>query len=76
MGVGFIRNDSALQALYIRPDFGRCGIGSRIVAAVEKAALPRGLSHLTANAALNAAAFHPKNGFEVLGPSTLQLSPG
>ena len=76
VGFGLISNRSELGALYVHPDFGRRGIGGRLIAALEQAALARGLSYLTANASLNAKAFYQKQGFEVLGPATFRLASG
>ena len=76
VGFGFIGDNSELRALYVHPDFGRRGIGGKLMAVLEQAALDWGLSYLTADAALNAKAFYQKQGFEILGPSIFQLVSG
>lgn len=76
VGFGFIGNNCELRALYVHPDFGRQGIGGQLIQALEQAALARGLSHLTAKAALNAQAFYQKQGFAVIEPTTFRLASG
>lgn len=76
VGFGFIHQANELQALYVHPDFGRRGIGSRLIAALIQAARQQGMPYLTAHASLNAAAFYQRNGFDVLGPGTFRLNSG
>ena len=66
----------SLQGLYVHPGFGRCGIGSKILAALEQEAALLGLSYLKADASINAEAFYRKQGFEVIEYGTHQLASG
>lgn len=55
--------DGEITAIYVHPDFAREGVGSRIYAALETAAIDRGLDSLGAWATLNAIPFYRKQGF-------------
>ncbi len=76
VGFGFIHRNNELQGLYVHPDFGRCGIGSKILAVLEQKAVDEGLSYLQVDASINAEAFYNKHGFEVIEYSTHQLASG
>jgi len=76
IGFGFISRDSEVQGMYVHPDFGRCGIGSRIFAALEQEAISWGLTYLKVNAAMNAEAFYKKQGFEVVEYGIHRLASG
>jgi putative acetyltransferase len=66
VGFGMIDKNNELQGLYVHPDFGRCGIGAKVLAVLEQAAALLGLSYLKTNASINAEAFYRKQGFEVI----------
>lgn len=63
-GFGSIVPENAeLRAVYVRPDFGRRGIGGQILAALEDLARRSGLTELAMDASLNAEDFYAKRGF-------------
>jgi putative acetyltransferase len=76
VGFGMINKNSQLQGLYVHPNFGRCGIGGKILAALEQIAASLGLSYIKADASINAEAFYIKQGFEVIEYGTYQLGSG
>jgi putative acetyltransferase len=76
VGFGFIDKNSELQGLYVHPDYGRCGIGAKILAVLEQEAISLGLSCLQADASINAEAFYSKQGFEVIEPGIHRLASG
>lgn len=76
VGFGMIDKNNELQGLYVHPDFGRCGIGAKILAALEQEAALLGLSYLKADASINAEAFYSKQGFEVIEYGTHRLASG
>lgn len=76
VGFGMIDKNSELQGLYVHPDFGRCGIGAKILAALEQEAALLGLSYLKADASINAEAFYSKQGFEVIEYGIHRLASG
>jgi len=53
-----------LRAVYVHPKVGRRGIGSQILAQLERLALDRGLLELQMNASTNAEAFYNHAGYE------------
>lgn len=76
VGFGMVDKNNELQGLYVHPDFGRGGIGAKILAVLEQEAVLMGLSYLKADASINAEAFYKKQGFEVIGYATHQLASG
>jgi putative acetyltransferase len=67
--VGFgsiVPKNSELRAVYVHPDYGRGGIGGRLLAALEALARQRRLSELTMDASLNAEDFYANRGFVAL----------
>jgi putative acetyltransferase len=67
-GFGSIAPDtSELLAVYVAPDFGGRGIGSRIVASLEDLARRQQIRQLSLDASLNAEAFYLKHGYVVIG---------
>jgi GNAT superfamily N-acetyltransferase len=56
-------NTGKLDAIFVRPDMMRRGIGRQMVAFLEDVALVAGLTQLTLEATLNAAAFYRSCGF-------------
>lgn len=65
-----------LRAVYVDPDFGRRGVGTRLLAAVEREASHAGCQRLWTNASVNAKAFYERNGYVVIRPAIHTLSSG
>lgn len=64
VGTGAIDLDNGqLDALFVRPDMMQRGIGRQMVAHLETVARAAGLTRLTLNSTLNAAAFYRRCGF-------------
>jgi len=64
VGTGAVDLESGqLDALFIRPDMMRRGIGRQMVDHLESLALAAGLTRLTLNSTLNAAPFYRRCGF-------------
>ncbi len=77
--VGFgsiVPKNSELRAIYVHPDFGREGVGSRILAALEDLARQHRLAELTMDASLNAEAFYLRHGFAVVERGEHTLTTG
>lgn len=55
-----------LRAVYVHPDYGREGIGSRILAALEDLARQHALIDLRTDASLNAENFYLRHGYAVV----------
>jgi len=75
--VGFgsiVPKNSELRAVYVHPDFGREGVGSQILSALEDLARQHRLAELTMDASLNAEDFYLHHGFAVVecGEHTLR----
>ncbi len=75
--VGFgsiVPKNSELRAIYVHPDFGREGVGSRSLSALEDLARQHGLGELAMDASLNAEDFYLNHGFAVVerGEHTLR----
>lgn len=60
VGFGFINKNNELQGLFVHPDFGRRGVGAKILAVLEQEALSLRLSYLEVDASINAEAFYSK----------------
>ena len=71
-----VPKNSELPAIYVQPDFGREGVGSRILAALEDLARQHGLSELATDASLNAEAFYLRHGFAVVERGEHRLTTG
>ncbi len=68
--VGFgsiVPQQNELRALYVHPNFGRAGIGGRLLSALQDLARQRQMSELTMDASLNADAFYARHGFVAVG---------
>jgi len=65
-----------LRAVYVHPDFGREGVGTQIVADLERLAVERGLNELELIASLNAERFYLKNGFVKIGNCERKIRSG
>jgi putative acetyltransferase len=77
VGFGSITpKDNKLRALYVHPSFGRCGIGTKILTALEHEARLLELPYLQMDASINAESFYRKHGFEVIEYATHQLASG
>lgn len=76
IGFGMIDTSSVLQAVYVHPDYGRMGVGQKLLLALEKEAIGLGLTYLKADASINAEEFYTTNGFSVLEYSTYRLRSG
>lgn len=64
VGTGMInRNTGRLDAIHVRPDMMRRGIGRQMVSFLEDIGRDAGLATLTLDATLNAAAFYRRCGF-------------
>lgn len=63
-----------LKALYVHPDHSGSGVGYALLQCVEARCRAIGLDALELNASCNAEAFYRHSGYEVIGPTTQQLS--
>jgi len=52
-----------IAALYVAPGFHGQGVGTRLLAALEKAALDEGADHLELGSTLNACGFYRRHGY-------------
>jgi putative acetyltransferase len=76
--VGFgsiLPSQEELHAVYVHPTVARRGIGSQILAELERLAIGRGLRQLHLSASLNAEAFYRRAGYEVIERGVLRLTP-
>jgi putative acetyltransferase len=77
--VGFgsiVPKNSELRAVYVHPDFGREGVGSRILSALEELARQYALAGLTMDASLNAEEFYRAHGYVVVDRGEHSLRTG
>jgi putative acetyltransferase len=77
--VGFAELDPGageVRAVYVRPDCGRRGIGSRLLDAVEGAARAAALERLELKASLNSVPFYKARGFVLDELTTFTLRNG
>ncbi len=65
-----------VEAVYVRPDYHRRGIGSRILLHLEKVARKAGRATLTLCSTLNALPFYKHAGFIETGPAQRDLPDG
>jgi putative acetyltransferase len=76
-GFGEIAPDkNQLVAVYVSPDYSRQGVGTAILAELERVSVERGLSFLQMGASLTAVPFYKARGFQVLGPDVHLLRSG
>ncbi len=69
VGFGFLNPaESKVEAVFVRPDYCRRGIGRRLMIAMENAALERGLTCVRLASSLNAVSFYRSSGYEVRKP--------
>ena len=77
VGFGSIApKNSELRAIYVHPDFGREGVGSQILSALEELARQHGLDELAMDASLNAEEFYLIHGFAVVERGEHTLTTG
>jgi putative acetyltransferase len=77
--VGFgwvVPKEKELRAVYVHPDFGRRGVGKRILETLESMAVERGVDILEGDASLNAERFYVKNGFTVVEKTMHKMRSG
>jgi putative acetyltransferase len=67
---------SELRAVYVRPDVGRCGVGTAILGELERVATAQGLSELHMDASINAEAFYLRHGYESIEQGEHRMSNG
>jgi putative acetyltransferase len=65
-----------LRAVYVHPNAGRRGVGTQVLAALERLALERGIPQLQMVASVNAEAFYRRAGYEVVESGTHRLRSG
>lgn len=61
-----------IEAVFVSPEHGRCGVGGQILQALEDLARHRGLSAIVLDASLNAVEFYEKAGYRQT-EATVQL---
>jgi GNAT superfamily N-acetyltransferase len=64
--------ESKIEAVFVHPDYGRRGIGRRLLLAIENTALEHGLMCLRLSSSLNAVSFYRSAGYEVRKPIMFQ----
>lgn len=65
-----------LRACYVHPDYGRMGVGRRIVDALEQIASGMGLGSLTLDSSINAEKFYASLGYETVLRASHRLADG
>lgn len=65
-----------LRSLYVDPDAGGRGVGTRLLAALERLAVERGLARLTLNSSVNAEGFYRRAGYATLERGVHRLGSG
>jgi putative acetyltransferase len=65
-----------LRACYVHPDYGRMGVGRRIVDALEQIASGMGLGSLTLDSSINAEKFYASLGYETVMRTSHKLADG
>ena len=64
--------ESKVEAVFVCPEYGRRGIGRRLLIAIENTALEQGLTCLRLASSLNAVSFYRSAGYEVRKQITFQ----
>lgn len=76
-GLGVIApQKSELRACYVHPDYGRMGVGARIVAALEQIARGMGIETLSLDSSINAEKFYHTLGYEIVERTSRALEGG
>lgn len=65
-----------LRSLYVDPDAGGRGVGTRLLAALERLAVERGLARLTLNSSVNAEGFYRRAGYATVERGVHRLGSG
>jgi ribosomal protein S18 acetylase RimI-like enzyme len=68
VGTAQLTQDGWVCGLFVHPDCQNCGIGSKLVGRIKKAAKARGLDTLRMHAAINSVGFYKKLGFRIVKP--------
>ena len=77
MGIGaIVVSHSELRACYVAPHAARRGVGSALVAEIERIARERGLDHLELESSITAEPFYAALGYQVETRGVHLLSPG
>jgi putative acetyltransferase len=77
VGIGaVVVRGSELRACYVAPAAARRGVGSAIVAEIERVAREHGLDHLQLQSSLTAEPFYAALGYEALERGELTIAPG
>ncbi len=71
VGMGALKG-SEIRHVYVRSDYQRKRIGSKIIIILEKEANNKGISNLIVNSAFNAEVFYIKNGFIPLDETQIE----
>ena len=70
VGFGEINIDAGeVEAVFVDPEFGRCGVGSQVLQALEELARRQGLTALVLDASLNAVKFYERAGYQQTKPT-------
>lgn len=76
-GLGVIAPQSGeLRACYVHPDYGRMGVGAKIVAALEQTAKGMGVESLTLDSSINAEKFYGALGYVTIERTSHKLQDG
>jgi putative acetyltransferase len=76
-GLGAIAPEKQeLRACYVHPDYGRMGVGAKIVAALEQIAKGMGLETLTLDSSINAEKFYQSMGYAIIERTSHRLGDG
>ena len=77
VGFGVLNQESAeVEAVYVRPEADRRGIGLEVLGKLEERAGALGLGELRLNASLNAVPFYEKAGYVAQAESKYRLATG
>jgi putative acetyltransferase len=75
-GIGaIVVSNSELRACYVAPGAARCGVGSALVAEIERIAREHRLDHLHLESSITAEPFYSALGYRVESRGELLLSP-
>ncbi|MBU6235476.1 MAG: GNAT family N-acetyltransferase [Alphaproteobacteria bacterium] len=76
-GLGVIAPQTQeLRACYVHPDYGRMGVGAKIVATLEQIAKSMGVESLTLDSSINAEKFYQALGYTIIERTSHKLSDG